>query len=127
MSVNRTYIATGYLHAPFKYAVLQGLGAVDRQYMETAIFRAPYVTGYYQDNTLLGLGADASADDINRYAPPAVQQYLKTGAPMRTWPRDLGTALNQVPPWGYAAIGGVLLFGAYVGYKNWKKTRSSGG
>lgn len=52
----RRYVSIDHYQAPFRGAVLQGLGAT-RQYYEMSQFRSPYRHGYFQDNTLMGLGA----------------------------------------------------------------------
>jgi hypothetical protein len=62
----RLYVDRSHAYAPFDNAVLQGLGAVQkdkngwpvgRSYVGIAHFRAPYDEfGYFQDNTLQGLG-----------------------------------------------------------------------
>ena len=73
--VRRVYSEVANSYAPFRQAVLQGLGGgtplavpggkltkdgwpVGRSYVGTAHFRAPYDEfSYFQDNTLQGLGA----------------------------------------------------------------------
>jgi len=54
--MRRQYVSIDHYHAPFRGAVLQGLGTT-RQYYELSQFRSPYRHGYFQDNTLMGLGA----------------------------------------------------------------------
>ena len=72
--MKRMYVSTADFRAPFDPVPFQGLGqdpAGDprwhqpapprhwppkRTYWETAYFRAPYRKGYYQDNSLFGLG-----------------------------------------------------------------------
>ncbi len=107
------YISVAHYHAPFKQLPFQGLGAVDvrRRYYETAIFRAPYKTGYYQDNSLQGM---TDALDLSSL-PPAGP----------AWQRDLGTAMNQVPPWGYGLLSAAFLGMGYIAYKRWKKGRAA--
>jgi hypothetical protein len=126
----RSYIDVSHFHAPFTGQVLQGLGAAERQYWEMAWFRAPYHQGYYQDNTLMGLGvsdqatAQSLANAIASNAPPDVARYLQSGAPMGTALRDVATATNQVPRWAYAVAGLGLL---YLGYRSYKQNKRSAG
>ena len=170
--MRRQYVSIDHYHAPYRGAVLQGMGAANvtrsgpspagRVYYELSQFRSPDRHAYYQDNTLMGLG-DASADSIT-----ALQQALGvrqsgvmdgatqagirsaqaknnlpvTGAPdaallaavglisaansppaSSTWRRDLGTALSQVPPWGYGLLSAALFGAAYISYKRFKKTQ----
>lgn len=68
--MRRQYVSIDHYHAPFRGAVLQGVGddvtrsgpsPAGRVYYELSQFRSPYRHGYYQDNTLMGLGADMIA------------------------------------------------------------------
>lgn len=96
--MNRQYISTADFNAPFDGAhYLQGLGAWPRgrSYWSVANFRAPYDDGYFQDNTLMGLG---------------------------TLKEDMTVVLRQIPTWGYVAAGLGLSYLAYKGY-NKKKSR----
>jgi hypothetical protein len=76
--MRRLYVSVADFRAPFDPVPFQGLGQDPygdprwhhpaeprrwprgRTYWETAYFRAPYRKGYYQDNSLFGLGAEAS-------------------------------------------------------------------
>lgn len=57
------YVSIDHYQAPYTGAVLQGLGTT-RQYYEMSQFRSPYRHGYFQDNTLFGLGIDATPSPI---------------------------------------------------------------
>lgn len=117
--MSRQYVSTASFRAPFNDAVLQGLGAVRRDYLDVANFRAGYDDGYFQDNSLFGLGA-VTVPNVSA-APVAFRRYLEAGAPMPTWRRDLGAATNQIPrwAWGLMAVGALAL--AYGGFKAAKK------
>jgi hypothetical protein len=114
--VKRTYASTADFHAPFDSAVLQGLGTVQRDYLSIANFRAGYDEGYFQDNSLFGLGATNVA-----LAPPAFRRFVDAGAPMPTWRRDLGAATSQIPRWAWALLAAGALGLAYRGFKTAKK------
>ena len=113
--VRRTYADVSDWRAPFDSAVLQGLGVVSRHYADIANFRAGYDDGYFQDNSLLGLGVVTVPSMAA--APVAFRRYLEAGAPMPSWRRDLGAATNQIPrwAWGLMAVGALAL--AYRGFK----------
>lgn len=64
-----------------------------------------------------GFGA-APADLNSMPLPPALDRFLKTGAPMSSFRRDLGAATAQVPWWAYG-VGGLVAF--YMGYKAYKR------
>ena len=49
--------------------------------------------------------------------PPSVQRYAATGAPPSTFWRDLVTASNQIPRWGYLAIAGVA---GWIALRAWQ-------
>lgn len=94
--MRRVYVDRSHAHAPFENAVLQGLGAADRNgwpagrsYVDIAHFRAPYDEfGYFQDNTLQGLGGPR-------------QTHMNSPAP-RNSPVDSG----YVSASGLGSIGG---------------------
>lgn len=117
--MKRVYADTSSFRAPFDDAVLQGLGSVRRDYMSIANFRAGYDEGYFQDNTLFGLGATPNITA----APVAFRRFVETGAPMSTWRRDLGSASNQVPRWAWLVLGAGALALAYRGFKNAKSSK----
>lgn len=92
----RLYVSTAHFNAPFEGAYyLSGLGAAEppapwptgRSYWGIQHFRAPYRTGYFQDNNLMGLGGDAQ------------------------------TVLRQIPTWAYVGLGAILVGIAYKKYK----------
>ena len=80
--MKRLYVSTADFRAPFDPVQFQGLGQdpegdprwhrpapprrwpPGRSYWETALFRAPYRKGYYQDNSLFGLGATPATISI---------------------------------------------------------------
>lgn len=96
------YISVADFRAPFDPIPFQGLGDPEgdprwhrpaqpshwpgrRTYWETAMFRTPYRQRYYQDNSLFGLGADATSltvQDIQRAvgAAPSGQWDAQTSA-----------------------------------------------
>ena len=176
--MKRAYISIEDFRAPFDPVPFQGLGQDPygdprwhrpapprrwprgRSYWEIAYFRAPYRKGYYQDNSLFGLGADAvvsvqaiqqavGAATTGQWDAPTVAAVRKkqkqlglaeTGAPDITllralgladisapsisttasrW-RDVRTAFNQVPQWGYAVAGGLLLILGWKSYQRWR-------
>lgn len=117
--MKRVYASTADFRAPFDSAVLSGMGAVSRHYMDVANFRAGYDNGYFQDNSLFGLGAVPPAAITQTSAlPVAFRRYVETGVPMASWRRDLGAATNQVPrwAWGLIAVGALAL-----AYRSWPK------
>lgn len=102
MRTKRFYISTADFNAPFDGAhYLQGLGTHEvkppspwpkgRSYWSIANFRAPYDQGYFQDNTLMGLG---------------------------TYKEDVTVVLRQIPTWAFIA-GGLGLY--YLAYKSYYK------
>jgi len=153
----RVYVDRSHAHAPFDNAVLQGLGKVatdrngwptGRSYVGIAHFRAPYDEfGYFQDNTLqglghmnsptqspyvsvkgLGLGAvdPAELPSISSNAPGAVKQFLLAGDPVSSLRSDVTLPFNQVHPYVYGGIALAALATSYYSYKKWKKTHPSG-
>jgi hypothetical protein len=91
---NHKYVSVADFNAPFDGAhYLQGLGnahaPAGRSYWSTANFRAPYDHGYFQDNTLMGLGS--------------VKE-------------DIFVVLRQVPTWAYI-VGGLGF--SYLAYKSY--------
>lgn len=119
--VKRIYTETADFRAPFNSAVLQGLGTVRRDYLDVANFRAGYDDGYFQDNSLFGLGA---APPNVASAPVAFRRYLDAGAPMPAWRRDLGAATNQIPRWAWMALAVGALALAYRGFKAAKQKKT---
>jgi len=61
--MRRQYISIDHYQAPFRGAVLQGLGTT-RQYYELSQFRSPYRHGYFQDNSLMGTPVGASETEL---------------------------------------------------------------
>ena len=132
------YVSTADFRAPYDAPTLalQGLGndwdrrwPRGRSYQSTANFRAPYDNGYYQNNSLFGLGAAQLPEQARLLAlplPAAFQRFVTTGEPMPSWKRDLGGASAQVPrlAWGGAAV--VLAGLGYWSYRSWKKKKKGG-
>lgn len=145
----RTYVEVANSYAPFRQAVLQGLGASEktqlqhgwpagRSYVSIAHFRAPYDEfGYFQDNTLQGLGGmrgpyvsvkglgsieGAEVAAVDAQAPGAVKRFLLAGDPVSSLRADVTLPFNQVHPYVYGAIAALAAATSYVSYKKWKKT-----
>ncbi|HEX3139413.1 MAG TPA: hypothetical protein VHQ87_05130 [Rhizobacter sp.] len=118
-------------------AVLQGLGADKiltrwprgRSYSDIATFRAPYKTSYFQDGSLLGLGAPPSsiAASIDQAAPPNVKRFLLSGEPVPALANNVALPTNQVPRLGYGLIALGALTLSYVSYKRFKKAKGQAG
>ena len=64
--MRRIYTDVSTFRAPFDHVEFQGLGnwpsqwPAGRSYIDVAQHRMPYRSGYYQDNTLFGLGDPAT-------------------------------------------------------------------
>ncbi len=154
--MRRVYVDRSHAHAPFENAVLQGLGASDRNgwpegrsYVDIAHFRAPYDEfGYFQDNTLQGLGNShmnspiassyvsvsglgsiegAEIDAIGTQAPGAVKRFLLAGDRVSSLRADVTLPFNQIHPYVYGGIALAALATSYVSYKKWKKAHAAGG
>lgn len=141
----RVYVESANSYAPFRQAVLQGLGAdpglaangwpKGRSYIGIAHFRAPYDEfSYFQDNTLQGLGAvqgsytstlgsiaSSEMDAMTAQAPGNVKRFLLSGEPVSTLRSNVQLPFNQVHPYVYAGIALAALGTSYVSYKRWKK------
>jgi hypothetical protein len=132
MTTRRLYIDPANSYAILNAAVLQGLGSNNiltkwpkgRSYNDIATFRAPYTTSYFQDGSLLGLGAvpASAASAIATKAPPNLKRYLLSGEPMPALANNVALPTNQIPRWAYAvmAVGAGAL--GYVSYKRFKKS-----
>ncbi len=142
----RVYTETANSYAPFRQAVLQGLGAgpalapsgwpKGRSYIGIAHFRAPYDEfSYFQDNTLQGLGAvpgtytrtlgaiaTQEMDAMSAEAPGSVKRFLLSGEPVPTLRPNATLPFNQVHPYVYGGMALAALGMSYVSYKRWKKT-----
>lgn len=143
----RIYSEVANSYAPFRQAVLQGLGQatdkngwpVGRSYVGIAHFRAPYDEfSYFQDGTLNGLGQNYApsaraigamgavvADEMSALsanAPGAVKQYLLSGSPVSPLRGDVTLPFNQIHPYVYGAMAIAAAATSYVSYKRWKKT-----
>ena len=130
------YVDPSKFRAPLNYPnlTLTGLGEdlrskwpAGRSYVDVSRFQAPYLDYYFQNNQLFGLGANAVG--IPAKIPPDFDTYLKTGAPMSTVRRDLGSALAQVPriAWGLLALGaGYMTYKAHKLYKSELPKKRSG-
>lgn len=148
--VRRVYSEVANSYAPFTQAVLQGLGAVDRNgwpkgrsYVGIQHFRAPYDEfGYFQDNSLQGLGhspIDSSyvsvsglgsidpleMDALSTQAPGAVKRFLLSGDPVSSLRSDVTLPFNQIHPYVYGGIALAALATSYVSYKRWKKAHGA--
>lgn len=132
MTTRRLYVDPANSYAILNAAVLQGLGADKiltkwprgRSYNDIATFRAPYTTSYFQDGSLLGLGAPPAAipGAISSNAPPNLKRYLLSGEPVPALANNVALPTNQIPRLGYGliAIGALAL--SYVSYKRFKKS-----
>ena len=128
---NRLYVSTADSYAILKGAVLQGLGADEiftrwpkgRSYHDIAWFRSPYRSGYYQDGSLLGLGAAPSsvAAAVDQSAPPHLKRFLLSGEPMPQLENNVSLPLNQVPRVAYGIMAVAAVGLCYVSYKRYKK------
>lgn len=152
----RVYVDRSHAYAPFDNAVLQGLGLneakkdkngwpVGRSYVGIAHFRAPYDEfGYFQDNTLQGLGHMNSPTQnsyvsvkglgavdgselaaISQNASGGVKRFLLAGDPVSSLRSDVTLPFNQVHPYVYGAVAVAALATSYYSYKRWKKTQGS--
>lgn len=122
------YVDPSKFRAPLNYPnlTLTGLGLGEaltaswpnrRSYVDVSRFEAPYLDYYFQNNSLFGVGDAAPAQPL----PAQLDAYLKTGSPMSTARRDLGSALAQVP----RVVWGILALGAgYMTYKTYKLYKS---
>lgn len=117
------YVDPSKFRAPLNYPnlTLTGLGEPlqenwrpGRSYVDTSRFWAPYLSYEFQNNTLFGLGAPMPTQPL----PEQLQAFLRTGQPMSTVRRDLGSAMAQVPRvvWGALALGA-----GYLSYRRWKQ------
>lgn len=133
--VHRLYVDNANAYAILSAAVLQGLGSAapnttwprGRTYWDIATFRAPYTTGYYQDGSLLGLGAPPASlsQGIDATAPPHLKRFILSGEPMPTLAKNAALPFNQIPRavYGVAAVAGLAL--AYVSHKRFKKAKGN--
>lgn len=131
----RMYVDSSNSYSFLKGAVLQGLGSntiltkwpKGRSYHDTGYFRSPYTRGYYQDGSLLGLGAPPSsiAASIDQSAPPNVKRFLLSGEPVPALSNNVSLPLNQVPRLGYGVIALGALALSYVSYKRFKKAKGT--
>jgi len=125
--VRRVYAEVANFRAPFDSSALTltGLGRTwpaGRSYQDVSNYRTPYDGGYFQSNSLFGLGGVRQIPEPElRLMPPKVQRYLRSGEPVGTVRRDLGAASAQVPRlvWGAGAAGALVL--AYYSYRKHKR------
>jgi len=127
----RLYVDNAHDHSMLTGAVLQGLGADHiiqkwprgRSYHDIATFRAPYTSGYYQDGSLMGLGAPPASitSSIDAAAPPEVKRYLLSGEPVSQLANNVSLPLNQVPRLAYGIIALAATALSYYSYKRFKK------
>lgn len=127
MRTHRLYADVSDFRSPFQSPnlTLTGLGRA-HSYREISNFRAPYDDGYFQNNTLFGLGAPAtgSGTDVEYQTqafPEKLRLYVEAGDPMGTLRRDLASVSAQIPrlAWFGIAAGASLL--GYFSYKRHKK------
>ena len=134
----RMYVSTADSYAILRGAVLQGLGASEilppwpkgRSYHDTGFFRSPYANlNYFQDGSLLGLGAPPStiAASIDAAAPPHTKRYLLSGEPVPRLENNVSLPFNQVPRLAYGLIAATAAALGYVSYKRHKKGKAAGG
>lgn len=132
--MTRQYVSTAHSHSILTGAVLQGLGSTiltkwpkGRSYHDVARFRAPYVSGYFQDGSLLGLGAPPAAivSAVNSSAPPNVKRFLLSGEPVSQLENNVSLPFNQIPRLGYGAIALGAAALSYYSYKKFKKSKAS--
>jgi hypothetical protein len=128
------YVDPSKFRAPLNYPnlTLTGLGEAlqktwpkGRSYVDVSRFEAPYLSYEFQNNSLFGLGDPMPTQPL----PDDLQSYLKTGMPMGTMKRDLGSALAQVPRlvWGIFAMGaGYMTYKVYKLYKSEMPKRHGG-
>jgi hypothetical protein len=70
-----------------------------------------FPNGHPDPPTLINLGYYDPVEEL----PAAQRRYVEGGDRPSTFFRDLGTASNQVPQWGWIALGaGLLLFGYWT-------------
>lgn len=124
--MKRIYISTADFRSPFNPVPFQGLGDPEgdprwhqpapprrwpkgRTYWETALFRAPYRKGYYQDNSLFGLGAtggniayEVTLQTLQRAVGTAVTGNwdAATSAAIAAKQRELGQPVTGAPDIG---------------------------
>lgn len=132
----RLYVDSSNSYSILKGAVLQGLGAntiltkwpKGRSYNDIARFRAPYVNSYFQDGSLLGLGAPPSTigGAIDQAAPPNLKRFLLSGEPVPALSNNVSLPFNQVPRLGYGLIAAAAAALTYFSYKRFKKTSAAG-
>jgi hypothetical protein len=135
--MSRQYVSTAHSYSILRGAVLQGLGSGDiiqqwpkgRSYHDIAWFRSPYRSGYYQDGSLLGLGAVPAsiAASIDNAAPPEVKRFLLSGEPVSRLSNNVSLPFNQVPRLGYGIIAAAAAGLCYVSYKRYKKGKTVSG
>jgi len=139
--MKRIYVSTADRYAPLdSFHDIQGLGASNqwpagRSYYDVSQYRAPYRVGYFQDGSLMGLGAirtlaagapaGAVESAIDQNAPPDVKRFLIAGEPVPTLSRDLSLPFNQTSRTAYAIIGVLALGISYVSYKQFRKRQKA--
>ena len=123
--MRRVYTSTAHFRAPYDGGslTLTGLGAwpSGRSYHDVSNYRAPYDTGYFQSNSMMGLGQLPESEV--RILPPKFQRYVRSGEPMGSFLRDMGTASAQVPRWIWGVGAAVALGMTYWSYKKFKKSK----
>jgi hypothetical protein len=157
--MKRVYVSTADFRAPFDPIPFQGLGqdpsgdprwhrpapprkwpagvshgGTRRTYWETALFRSPYRKGYYQDNSLFGLGAVAPGSvtvaDLQRAvgAPVTGQWDAPTSAAVARKQKQIGQPETGAPDIGLlVALGLVRVDAPNVGAlaAGWRDARTA--
>jgi hypothetical protein len=135
--MRRIYASVAHAYAPFDEATLQGLGAtnepgwfrqwpVGRSYQSVANFRAPYDDGYFQDGSMMGLGAMGLGAVMSEPLNPAdtatlpgpTQAFIsgqKEPTPSAFY--DAHILARQVPSWAYVGFGALVTYWAYTRYQ----------
>jgi hypothetical protein len=120
--VKRVNVDVSNFRGPLDPVPFAGLGAAapgwpgGRSYWNVSNFRAPYDTGRF-NASLMGLGATQVAVPPSALLPPRFQEYLATGAPMRSVVGAVQPALCQIPRWAWALIAAGAGYAAYRAFK----------
>lgn len=125
--MDRAYISTADFRAPFDQASFQGVGAFD----EVLEFpkkpeRQYYSTAWFRAPYRFGYFQDnnlmGTPPDIEPVMTAEVSRYLNGGEAPSALSRDWRTPFNQVPFWAYLGMGAFFSVLAYRRYQKFKKT-----
>ena len=137
----RKYIDMAHFRTPYNSPnlTLTGLGTPDemlvawpqgRGYFDVSRFRNPYRDGFFQDNSLFGLGADGAplrpmdadqAQALAKHGPEFYGTFLAgKGQPPSTLGRELESTSAQIPQWAWLTGAAVA---AVVAYRSYRSTR----